>query len=27
MRPQKLTIAGGRRTTVDYDDRSAEYRD
>ncbi|HHL9840040.1 TPA: HNH endonuclease, partial [Streptococcus pyogenes] len=20
MRPQKLTIAGGRRTTVDYDD-------
>lgn len=27
MRPQKLTIAGGRCTTVDYDDRSAEYRD
>lgn len=27
MRPQKLTISGGRRTTVDYDDRSAEYRD
>ncbi|HEN2840577.1 TPA: HNH endonuclease [Streptococcus agalactiae] len=27
MRPQKLTISRGRRTTVDYDDRSAEYRD
>ncbi|HEN9132393.1 TPA: HNH endonuclease [Streptococcus agalactiae] len=27
MRPQKLTISRGRRTIVDYDDRSAEYRD
>ena len=27
MKPQKLSIVNGRRTTIDYDSRKEEYRD